>query len=191
MIIADATANAQTVAVDLLIEAEHGADSQALLVTSSRQLADQVAERIGALIEETPEPRREFLISVFSNLGGIILTESEDQSVEIVNLIAPEHLKVQTADPWATADGIRNAGEILLGEHSAFSLANYAAGANAVLPTGGHARSWSGVSVHDFQKRSGIVQVSEGAAAEIGRHAQTLAEYEGFYWHARALRDRG
>ncbi len=189
-ILADQSADAFCVARDLLIEAEHGADSQAILVTTDRTLAEQTAREIEQLIGETPEPRRSFLESVFAGYGAIITAATVSDCADIVNAIAPEHLQIRTADPFETMGLIRNAAEILLGEHTPFSIANYAAGANAVLPTGGFARAWSGVSVRDFVKRSGLVHVSRGAYREIASHAATLADYEGFYWHARALRDR-
>ncbi len=190
VILADETADARRVSRDLLIEAEHGSDSQALLVTADERLARDVAEEIARLIERTPEPRKGFLVDVFSGYGGVILATDNEDAAGIVNLIAPEHLQIRTAEPWDTMRLISAAGEILLGEHSAFSLANYAAGANAVLPTGGFARTWSGVSVYDFVKRTSVVQVSHSAYPEIAAHAQALAAYEGFYWHAEALRDR-
>jgi len=190
IILADATADAERVAVDLLIEAEHGSDSQALLVTPAPELAHEVARLAGAHIEATPEPRAGFLREVFAGYGGVIVTASIDEAVDVVNAFAPEHLQIRTAAPWETASLVRNAGEILVGAHSAFSLANYAAGANAVLPTGGFARTWSGVSVADFAKRTSVVEVSPGAYDEIARHVAVLAEYEGFHWHARAVRDR-
>lgn len=190
MILADASADAERVAMDLLIEAEHGADSQALLVTDCRALADQVASRLPSLVATTPEPRRGYLEKVFSSYGAVIVTSSLEQSVEVVNQFAPEHLQIRTAEPFATMQAVRNAGEILLGEHSAFSLANYATGANAVLPTGGHAVTWSGVSVHDFEKRTSVVKVDSESMGELGAHVATLADYEGFHWHARAVRER-
>lgn len=190
IILADATADAERVAVDLLIEAEHGSDSQALLVTPSAQLANEVARLAAAHIDATPEPRAGFLRDVFAGYGGVLVTSSLDEATDVVNAFAPEHLQIRTADPWETASRIRNAGETLLGAHSAFSLANYAAGANAVLPTGGYARTWSGVSVADFVKRTSVVEVSPGAYDEIARHVAVLAEYEGFHWHARAVSDR-
>jgi histidinol dehydrogenase len=124
---------------------------------------------------------------VFGTYGMVLLATGMDEAVEIVNDVAPEHLQIRTTDPLETMSLIRNAGEILLGEHSAFSLANYAAGANAVLPTGGFARTWSGVSVSDFTKRTSVVRIGKGAYPEIARHAAVLAEYEGFFWHHRAL----
>lgn len=190
MIVADESADAPRVARDLLIEAEHGADSQAILVTSSQTLADAVAALAERLIAETPEPRRSYLRGVFAGYGGVIVTEDLTEAAEVANLFAPEHLQIRTSDPWETMHRIRNAGEILIGPHSAFSLANYAAGANAVLPTGGFARTWSGVSVADFVKRTSVVHVSSEAYPELARHVRTLAEYEGFHWHAEALRDR-
>ena len=190
IILADAGADAERVAVDLLIEAEHGSDSQALLVTPDVDLADEVARLAAAHIDATPEPRGGFLRDVFSGYGGVLVTASLDEAVDVVNAFAPEHLQIRTAAPWETASRVRNAGEILLGAHSAFSLANYAAGANAVLPTGGYARTWSGVSVADFVKRTSVVEVSPGAYDEIARHVAVLAEYEGFHWHARALSER-
>jgi histidinol dehydrogenase len=193
IILADGSADAERVATDLLIEAEHGSDSQALLITTSEELAHAVSDLVAALIDQTPdtpEPRRQFLGDVFADYGGIILAGSDAEASAIVNEFAPEHLQIRTRDPWSTMNEIRNAGEILLGEHSAFSLANYAAGANAVLPTGGLARTWSGVSVHDFVKRTSVVRVSRSGYPEIARHARVLAEYERFHWHARALSDR-
>lgn len=190
-ILADGLASPIGVSRDLLIEAEHGQDSQAILVTPSAELAREVAAALPALVDQTPEPRRTFLESVFSLFGMAIVTESMDQACEVINELAPEHLQIRTSDPWHTMGSVRNAGEILLGPHSAFSLANYAAGANAVLPTGGFARSWSGVSVHDFQKRSSVVQISEQGFSEIAGHVESLADYEGFHWHHEALRSRG
>jgi len=190
VILADETADSRRVSRDLLIEAEHGSDSQALLVTADGRLAHDVAEEIARLVERTPEPRKRFLVDVFSGYGGVILATDDEDAAAIVNLLAPEHLQIRTAEPWDTMRLITSAGEILLGEHSAFSLANYAAGANAVLPTGGFARTWSGVSVYDFVKRTSVVQVSRSAYAGIAAHAEALAAYEGFYWQAEALRDR-
>ncbi len=190
LILADDTATASSLAADLLIEAEHGGDSQAILVTTSEALAQEVAGLLPGLIDQTPEPRRAFLERVFESYGMVLLASTMDEAIEIVNEIAPEHLQIRSADPFETMASVRNAGEILLGEHTAFSLANYAAGANAVLPTGGFARTWSGVSVADFTKRASVVRISKNAYPEIARHTAVLAKYEGFYWHHRALTER-
>ena len=98
-----------------------------------------------------------------------------------------EHLQIRTADPFATLGLITHAGEILLGDNVPFSAANYSVGANAVLPTGGNARTWSGVSVGDFKKRSSVVYMSEAGLDDLRSHAAALAGYEGFPAHQRAL----
>jgi len=190
MIVADSQADANSVSRDMLIEAEHGADSQALLVTTSDELASEVSAMLPQLIARTPEPRRGFLESVFSGYGGVLIAQDLQEAAEIVNDIAPEHLQLRLADPDPFVEGIENAGEILIGPYSPFSLANYAVGPNAVLPTGGGARVHSGVSVHDFLKRIAVMSVSKEGYAEVAPHVIRLADYEGFYWHAEALRDR-
>jgi histidinol dehydrogenase len=191
MVLADGTAEPRIVALDLAIEAEHGMDSAALLVTDNESLARAVEKELPRIIEKAPEPRKSFLTEVFSNYGGILLADTMAEAIAFVNEYAPEHIKVQTADPWETLSTIRNAGEILLGEHTAFSLANYAVGANAVLPTGGYAHTWSPVSVQDFTKRSSVVYVSGQGYRSLRDHVISLADHEGFYMHAQALRDRG
>lgn len=191
IVLADGSADPRIVALDLAIEAEHGLDSAALLVTNDETLARAVEKQLPSIIEKAPEPRRSFLTEVFSNYGGIILADTMAEALAFVNEYAPEHIKVQTSDPWETLSGIRNAGEILLGEHAAFSLANYAVGANAVLPTGGYAHTWSPVSVQDFTKRSSVVYVSRHGYHSLRDHVIALADHEGFYMHAQALRDRG
>lgn len=190
IILADGQADPRLVVLDLLIEAEHGSDSSAILITPHRALAEEVASLLPREIEKLPEPRRTFLRDVFSGYGGIILAESLENGAEIVNLFAPEHLQIQCQDPFDVLPLIRNAGEILLGHTTPFSLANYACGANAVLPTGGRARTYSAVSVRDFVKYSSVVRVSPGAFDEMRKQVEVLADYEGFAAHAEALRRR-
>ncbi|MEX2442313.1 MAG: histidinol dehydrogenase [Alkalispirochaeta sp.] len=190
IVVADEGADPWVVALDLMIEAEHGSDSAALLVTSSEKVAGAVRHHITALMEEVPEPRKTFLAEVFAAYGGIILTTDEHESIAFVNEFAPEHLLLHTRDPHATAAEIHNASEVLLGPHTAFSLANYATGPNAVLPTGGWAKTFSPVSVRDFQKASTVVEVTETGYAEMRDHVIRLADHEGFYTHAAALRER-
>lgn len=190
IVLADATADPHRVTLDLMIEAEHGSDSAALCVTESQELAESVRKLLPRYIETVPEPRRQFLVDVFSGYGGVVLTDSAEEADAVVNHFAPEHLLIHGSDPRGRSRSIVNAGEILLGPHTAFSLANYATGPNAVLPTGGWARSWSPVSVRDFQKRAAIVEVTEAGYPEIRDHVIRLADYEGFYTHAAALRER-
>jgi histidinol dehydrogenase len=190
IILADAHADPWRVALDLMIEAEHGSDSAALLVTPSEQLATAVARHIENLLPEVPEPRRTYLQDVFGGYGGIIITAGERQALEFVNEFGPEHLQIACEDPRAVASRITNASEILLGAHSAFSLANYAAGPNAVLPTGGWSRTFGPVSVKDFQKSSSLVEITPEGYRSMRDHVIALADHEGFHTHAQALRRR-
>jgi len=128
--------------------------------------------------------------SVLGGFGGIVVTESMDQAVDFVNLYAPEHLQIACREPFALLDKIKNAGEILLGQHSAFSMANYAVGCNNVIPTGGWAKTRSPLSVRDFLKSSSVVYVSERGIGELSVPVTTLADYEGFDAHALAIRRR-
>lgn len=190
IVLADETADPWRTALDLMIEAEHGSDSAALLVTDSQSLAARVAEYVEHLIAEVPEPRRTFIADVLSGYGGIIISENQAQSLEIVNAFGPEHLLITCADSRAVSARITNAAEILIGPHSAFSLANYAAGPNAVLPTGGWSRSFGPVSVRDFQRTSSLIEITPEGYSTMRDHVITLADYEGFFTHAAALRRR-
>ena len=190
MIVADESANARLAALDLLIEAEHGPDSQALLVTPAEEFARAVAGLLPKFAESLPESRLAFVSKVFENYGGVILTANAEEALAIVNDVAPEHLQIATRDPLATLSGVHNAGEILLGQNTPFSLANYAIGANAVLPTGGKARSFSPLSVRDFLKYSSVAYLTAQGHQSLRDAAITLADYEGFPAHAMALRER-
>ncbi len=187
MILADESADPWNTALDLLVEAEHGSDSCALLITPSRRLAEQVAAFCNELLQELPEKRRRFVEEVFDRYGGVLIADDEAAGAEIVNRFAPEHLQLRTAAPFTTLSRISNAGEILLGEHIPFSAANYAAGVNAVLPTGGWARSYSPVSVRDFLKYSSVVYAETPAYDDFAPRVRRIAEYEGFAAHAAAV----
>ena len=190
MIIADREADPFRVAIDLIIEAEHGADSSAILVTPSIPVAEAVAAIVPELVAELPEPRRSFVTRVFEGYGAILICDTMQEAADIVNEFAPEHLQIQTQNPWETLSLIEHAGEILLGDTTPFSVANYLAGANAVLPTGGKAATYSSVSVRDFVKYSSVVHVTAPGLEEAAEHVVALADYEGFPAHAGALRKR-
>ncbi len=190
LMIGDDGTDPRRAALDLLIEAEHGTDSQALLVTPSRKLADAVVPHLRAYAEKLPEPRRGFVESVLKGYGGIILTESIEEAAEVANIVAPEHLQISTAEPFAVLGLITNAGEILLGQDTPFSMANYSIGANAVIPTGGAARTWSPLSVRDFMKWSSIAYVTGDGSSSLKETVLALADYEGFAAHAAAIRER-
>ncbi len=190
IVLADESADPYKVALDLLIEAEHGSDSSALLITESAPLSKEVIKHMEMLTKELGEPRKTFVQDVMKGYGGIILTESVKESADVVNLFAPEHLQIQTREPFQTLSYITNAGEILLGENTPFSIANYSVGANAVLPTGGNARTYSAVSVRDFIKYSSVVYVTKDGLEEMKPHVENLADYEGFETHGNALKKR-
>lgn len=190
IILADSSTDPRLAAVDLLVEAEHGPDSCALLVTDSKPLAEKVKTIAASLIGQLPEPRKSFCASGFSKYGGIILTKSRAESIRFVNDFAPEHLEILVASPFDALAEINNAGEILIGKNTPITAGNYCLGIDAILPTGGFARSYSGVSVFDFLKRSSVAYATEKGFASIAGTALTLAEYEGFPAHARAISER-
>ncbi len=187
IILCDETADPEIAARDLMIEAEHGPDSSAVLVTHSQQVADKVKALLPDLINALPAPRNEFCTNVFSNYGGIVVTDSLDRSCEFTNLYAPEHLEILCADYMTTLGKIHNAGEILLGENSVITIGNFCLGVNAILPTGGNAKTAGCLTVHDFMKRSSIGLISKQGFDSLGPVAKALADYEGFPAHANAL----
>lgn len=190
IILCDEYANPQLAALDLLVEAEHGPESAAILVTHSRDIANKALEALPGYINNLPDWRRDFVTKVLSNYGGIMLTNSLEESIQFVNDYAPEHLEVLVKDPFVILNKIQNAGEILLGELTPIPTANYALGLNAILPTGGFARSFSSVSVWDFLKRTGVGYLSREGYDHLQVHVARLADYEGFPAHAQAIRIR-
>jgi histidinol dehydrogenase len=190
IILTDEHADPRLAALDLLVEAEHGPESAALLVTHSREVAQAVLDHLPGYISELPEWRRAFINNVLNNYGGVLLTGSLDESIDFINAYAPEHLEVLTADPFITLQKLNNAGEILLGHHTPIPTANYCLGLNAILPTGGFARSFSAVSVWDFLKRTGIGFLSREGYQSLQGITAVLADYEDFPAHALAIRRR-
>lgn len=190
IILTDETVDPRLAALDLLVEAEHGPDSAAILVTHSREVAEEVLAVLPEYISALPTWRQEFVRTVLSNYGGVLLTNSLDESIDFVNEYGPEHLEVLVKQPFVALNRIQNAGEILLGEMTPIPTANYALGLNAILPTGGFARTFSSVSVQDFLKRSGIGYLSKEGYMRLQEHVANLADYEGFPAHAQAIRIR-
>jgi histidinol dehydrogenase len=188
VILADDTVHGGLAALDLLIEAEHGPDSSAYLVTHSRRVAE---EALAALPEHwakmTPQ-RVEFSKAVLTGShGGIVLTSSIEESYDFVNAYAPEHLELLSEHPFEHLGHITEAAEILMGPHTPVSIANFSLGPNAVLPTSRWARTFGPLSVHDFVKRSSVGYVTAPAYPELARHVHNLAIYEGFSSHALAV----
>jgi histidinol dehydrogenase len=186
IILADGSGDPELVARELLVEAEHGPDSAALLVTHVARLAEAVTKIIPGLLDELPPKRRGFVETVLAGYGGIVHTASLAESIDFVNEWAPEHLRVIVANPFELLPRILHAGEVLLGENTSIPFGNFVVGVNAILPTGGMARSQSCVGVLDFMKRSGFAYVTDEGAAAIAPVAVALAQYEDFPAHASA-----
>jgi len=188
IIFADDTVHGGLAALDLLIEAEHGPDSSAYLVTHSRRVAEEALAALPEHWARMTEQRVQFSSAVLSGkCGGIILTSSVEESYDFVNAYAPEHLELLSQDPFAHLGQITEAAEILMGPHTPVSIANFCLGPNAVLPTSRWARTFGPLSVTDFVKRSSIGYVTASAYPEFAKHAHKLAQYEGFSSHAHAV----
>lgn len=190
IVLADETTDPQLAALDLLIEAEHGPDSAALLVTHCETVAEKARQHALDYLEKLPQWRREFCDAGLKAYGGIILTSSLQESLDFINEYAPEHLEMLIDDPLRVVGRIKNAGEILLGKYTPSSAATYAIGVNAVLPTGGFARSYSAVSVYDFLKRSTLAYLTPEGFDRVKETSQTLADYEEFPAHSMAIQER-
>lgn len=190
IILCDENIDPEIAALDLLIEAEHGPDSCALLVTHSKELATKVEALLPDLISDLPEERQNFCNTVLSNYGGIVLTENLEASINFVNDFAPEHLEVLVDEPMSVLSKIVNAGEILLGKYAPITIGNFSLGVNAILPTGGFAKTFSCVTVFDFLKRTSIGYLSKEGYDGIKDVAHKFAVYEGFSSHANAIAKR-
>ncbi|RWF48983.1 MAG: histidinol dehydrogenase, partial [Mesorhizobium sp.] len=180
IIFADDSVDGGLAALDLLIEAEHGPDSSAYLVTHSRKVAEAALAAIPQHWSRMTEQRVEFSRAVLTGeRGGIVLTGSLEESYRFINDYAPEHLEILSKEPFAHLGHITEAAEILMGPHTPVTLANFVLGPNAVLPTSRWARTYGPLSVTDFVKRSSVGYVTSAAYPELARHARRLARYEG------------
>lgn len=188
IVLADESVHGGLAALDLLIEAEHGPDSSAWLVTPSRRVAEEALAALPAHWAGMTEQRVEFSRAVLTGpAGGIILAASMDDACAFVNEYAPEHLEILSEHPFEHLGAITEAAEILLGPHTPVSIANFALGPNAVLPTSAGARTWGPLSVTDFMRRSSVGYVTAKGYPELAQNARILADYEGFSSHARAV----
>ena len=188
LVIADASANPDWVAMDLFSQAEHDEIAQAILLTPDAGLADAVHASMKRQIERMP--RRAIIEASLAHRGALITVRDLDEACALANRIAPEHLELSVAEPGRWLDKLRNAGAIFLGPHSSEALGDYCAGPNHVLPTSRTARFSSPLGVYDFQKRSSLVGVSAAGARTLGPLAATLARGEGLYAHARSAEMR-
>jgi histidinol dehydrogenase len=187
LVIADGTANADWVAMDLFSQAEHDESAQAILLSPDERFLDAVSSSIQKLILEMP--RKAIIAASLKARGALILTRDLDEACALANRIAPEHIELAVKD-LGIFSKIRNAGAIFLGHWSSEAIGDYCAGPNHVLPTAGTARFSSPLGVYDFQKRTSVIAVSKDAAFTLGKIAKTLAEGEGLPAHARAAEMR-
>lgn len=190
IILCDDSTDPKKAALDWLIEAEHGPDSAALLVSHNEAFVHEVVQLATEYIKELPELRQNFINTNLSTYGGAIITDNFRQSVDFVNEYAPEHMEVLCDKPFDVLPQIKNAGEILLGEWTPITLCNFLMGPNAILPTGGFAKTYSSVGVLDFMKRSSFGYVSKEGFISVKDKAGNFAELEGFASHAMAVRKR-
>ena len=184
LVIADAGANAMFVAADLLSQAEHGPDSQVLLLTDSAALLDAVAAEVDAQLARLP---RADIARRALEASRLVLVRDIGQAIAISDAYAPEHLILALRQPREWLPHVHDAGSIFLGDWTPEALGDYCSGSNHVLPTGGAARAWSGLSVASFQKAITVQEASRAGIASAGPCAATLAHAEGLQAHARAV----
>ncbi len=184
LVIADESANPRWVTIDLFSQAEHDELAQAILLTPSSELIEQVQRQIAELLPQMP--RRAIIERSLADRGLLIHTRDLAEACELANRIAPEHLELAVADPEALLPQLRHAGAIFMGHASSESLGDYVAGTNHVLPTSRSARFSSPLGVYDFQKRTSLIYASASGAATLGRAAGVLARAEGLEAHALA-----
>ena len=190
IILADEFADPEKVALDWMIEAEHGPDSASLLVTNSEELVQKAVKTVERQLEKISDKRREFVTTNFSTYGGAVITNSLEESIDFVNEYAPEHMEVMTQKPFDILPKIKNAGEILLGDYTPVTLCNFVLGPNAILPTGQFAKTYSSVSVFDFLKRSSVGYASREGFERVRDYAYRIATVEGFDTHGLAVKER-
>lgn len=188
LVLADETANPRYVAADLLSQAEHDELASAILITTSRELAEKVSEQAGIFMEELS--RREIIQKSLDHYGYILLAENIQDAVDAANEIASEHLEILTKDPYEIMAKIQNAGAIFLGAYSSEPLGDYFAGPNHILPTNGTAKFFSPLNVDDFMKKTSIISYSREALEKVHKDIEIFAESEGLTAHANSIKVR-
>ena len=188
LVLADETANPRYVAADLLSQAEHDELASAILVTTSKELADAVSVEVDKFIAELS--RKEIMSKSVENYGYILVAESMQDAIDAANDIASEHLEIMTKNPFEVMTKIQNAGAIFIGEYSSEPLGDYFAGPNHILPTNGTAKFFGPLSVDDFVKKSSIIYYSREALEPIHKDIIKFAESERLTAHANSIKVR-
>lgn len=185
LVLADETANPRFVAADLLSQAEHDELASAILITTSRELAEKVSKEVDLFIEKLS--RKDIIQKSLDNYGYIMIADNMSDAIDTANDIASEHLEILTKDPFMVMTKIKNAGAIFLGEYSSEPLGDYMAGPNHILPTNGTAKFFSPLSVDDFIKKSSIISYSREALEPIYQDVVTFANSESLTAHANSI----
>ena len=185
LVLADETANPRYVAADLLSQAEHDELASAVLVTTSRELADSVQQEIAAFLEILE--RRVIIEKSLEQFGMILIADTMEEAIEAVNDVASEHLEIVTRNPFEVMAKVRNAGAMFLGPYSREPLGDYYAGPNHILPTNGTARFFSPLSVDDFVKKSSVIHYSKEALGAVHTLIESFAKSEGLTAHANSI----
>ena len=188
LILADESAEPEFLATDILAQAEHDPNASCFLVTDSRDLAEKTNEFVLKLTEIAP--RCEIIEESLSKSGKIIITDTFDEAVYVTNEYAPEHLIITTKDDDKTLGKIKNAGSIFLGAYSPVAAGDYGSGTNHVLPTGGGAKMYSGLSTESFIKKPTVQRITKEGLAELAKTSVPIAEYEGFFAHSNSFKRR-
>ena len=185
VVLADETARASFIASDLLAQAEHSAEASAILVTTSHELALEVLDQLGTQMYRLP--RLATIEKSLTDYGAIVVAESLEESCDLINELAPEHLEIMTTDEDCVASQIRNAGAIFFGDHTPEAVGDYLAGPNHVLPTSGAARFSSALSVRDFLKWTNTVKITADELSKTAPMVAALAQSEGLEGHAQSV----
>lgn len=188
LILADESADPYLLAIDLISQVEHDEDAAGVLVCTSKQLADKVCEIVNCEIEQIE--RKDIIISALSKHSAVLYTENFDNAVEFTNDYAAEHLQIVTKEPFAVLPMIKHAGSIFVGHYAPVPVGDYASGTNHVLPTGQCAKMFSGLSVDDYIKKPTFQYLTKEGLGLLKDTIITLAESEGLYIHARAIKER-
>jgi len=188
LVLADETTNPKFVAADMVSQAEHGSDSVAGLITTSKKLAEEVGNWLTTMAGSAE--RQEIIQKALQTYGFIIICDTLDEMIGVANVFAPEHLEIMTQNPIEIAEKVTSAGLILVGPNSPVSLSDYGSGTNHVLPTGGFAHAFSGLSALDFARRVSVVDCSKDGLLKLKNHVRVLTEAENLPNHYKAVEAR-
>ncbi|MCK9630557.1 MAG: histidinol dehydrogenase [Methanoregula sp.] len=186
-IIADSTAHPKVIAADVLAQAEHDPNAACILITTDPALPAKVGKEIEKMVADAP--RKEIIVEALKNSGYTVVNDI-DEAIAASDMVAPEHLSIQVADPLTVVTKVRNAGAIFVGRYSAVACGDYAVGTNHCLPTAGYSKMYSGLDVAHFCKTASVEMIDQDGLEAIGDIVETIAEAEGLYAHAQSVKIR-